>query len=200
MTGHILAMPKPNVRDKLMIAGLDTMHNLGFNGCSVQDIAQAANVPKGSFYNHFESKEVFATEIVDLYWQKMVNANLKILSDETLSPLKRLNCHFDALAEGLTNLNYKRGCLLGNFGTELADRSELVRERLSDLLSRWTREIEFCIRDAQSAGEIRVDLDAAILAAFLVNAWEGTVLRTKVDRDGQAISQFNTAIFSLLLT
>ena len=92
-------LPKPNVRDKLLAAGLETMHCRGFNGCSVQDITQAAGVPKGSFYNHFESKEALGAELLDLYWQKATPA-LRILSDEALPPLERLKRYFDTLAEG----------------------------------------------------------------------------------------------------
>ena len=191
-------MPKPNVRDKLLAAGLETMHRLGFNGCSVQDITQAAGVPKGSFYNHFESKEVLGAELLDLYWQK-ASANLRILSDEALPPLERLNRYFDGLAEGLASLSYEQGCLLGNFSTELSDQSRLVRDRLSSLLAGWTRAVECCVRDAQLSGAVRADIDAVVLAAFLVNAWEGTVLRTKVDRDNRAIAQFKTVVFSAIL-
>lgn len=193
-------MPKPNVRDKLLVAGLETMHRLGFNGCSVQDIVQAAGVPKGSFYNHFESKEALGAELLDLYWQKTANTSLRILSNEALSPLERLRRYFDALAANLASLSYEQGCLLGNFGAELSDQSRLVRDRLSALLAGWTRAVECCIHDAQLAGEVRTDLDAAILAAFLISAWEGTVLRTKVDRDERAIAQFKAVVFSAILT
>jgi TetR/AcrR family transcriptional repressor of nem operon len=190
-------MPKPNVRDKLLSAGLETMHRLGFNGCSVQDITQAANVPKGSFYNHFESKEVLGAEILDFYWQKAA-ASLQILSNDTLPPIERLKRHFNALTV-LTGLNYERGCLMGNFGAELSDQSHLVREQLSCRFADWTHAIESCLREGQLAGEVRADLDAADLASFLVNAWEGAMLRAKVDRDGHAFEQFNTVVFSFIL-
>lgn len=193
-------MSKPNVRDKLLSAGLDTIHRLGFNGCSVQDITQAANVPKGSFYNHFESKEMFGAEILTLYWQKMASTSLLILSDQLLSPTERLKHFFDALAEGLADLNYEQGCLFGNLGAELSAQSSLVRDRLSTLFASWTGSIENCVREAQIAGKICVDIDASILAAFLVNAWEGAVLRSKIDRDEQALKQFSVVIFSTILT
>ena len=193
-------MPKPNVRDKLLTAGLDTIHRLGFNGCSIQNITQTADVPKGSFYNHFESKEAFSVEILDLYWQKMINTSLKLLRDETLRPIERLKQYFNVLEQSLGEQNYEQGCLFGNLGTELPSQSRLVQERLSSLFAAWTRAIESCIRDAQIAGEIRADIKAADLAALLVNAWEGTVLRAKVDRDGRSLTQFSTVIFSAILT
>jgi TetR/AcrR family transcriptional regulator, transcriptional repressor for nem operon len=192
-------MPKPNVRDKLLNAGLDTVHRCGFNGCSVQEIAQAAEVPKGSFYNHFESKERFGVEILNLYWQKMVNTNLPILSDRTLSPLERLKRHFSSLAEVVARSNYERGCLFGNLGAELSEQSYLVREQLSLLLANWQDAIAACIGEAQIAGEVSSNLDPSDLAAFVVNAWEGSVLRAKIDRNGSSFDRFNAAIFSRLL-
>src|SRR6516162_778949 len=56
-------MAKANVRERLLDAGLETLHRRGFNGCGVQEITEAAGVPKGSFYNHFESKEAMAAKM-----------------------------------------------------------------------------------------------------------------------------------------
>src|SRR5262249_55006639 len=62
MTGHITIM-KPSHRDLLLATGLRILHERGFNATSVQDITEAAGVPKGSFYNHFESKEDLGAEV-----------------------------------------------------------------------------------------------------------------------------------------
>jgi TetR/AcrR family transcriptional regulator, transcriptional repressor for nem operon len=53
-------MPRPNG----LSVGLQTPHRRGFNATSVQDITDAAGAPKGSFYNHFESKDALAAEVV----------------------------------------------------------------------------------------------------------------------------------------
>ena len=53
------------------------------------------------------------------------------------------------------DLEYGRGCLLGNFSAELADHSPLIRERLAALSASWTKDIEDAVRDAQAAGSIR---------------------------------------------
>ena len=193
-------MPRENVRDKLLAAGLATIHRFGFNGSSVEDITRAAGVPKGSFYNHFQSKEALAAEIVGLYWQGATDASLQTLGDRTLPPVERLKRYFSVLAEGLAGCDYKQGCLIGNLSTELANQSDVVRERLGSLLGRWTETLADCLHEAQDAGQISSDLDTTALAAFLVNAWEGTVLRSKVDRDGQAAAQFNQILLWVLRT
>src|SRR5713101_8636342 len=68
-TGHIvICMARANVREKLVTAGLDTLYRRGFNGCGVEDITRAAGVPKGSFYNYFESKEALGIEVLERFW------------------------------------------------------------------------------------------------------------------------------------
>src|SRR5262249_24318548 len=69
-TGHIPGVPRPGLREQLLAAGLATFHERGFNATSVQDITDAAGAPKGSFYNHFESKEALAAEAVRRYAER----------------------------------------------------------------------------------------------------------------------------------
>ena len=44
-------------RDKIYNAGVQAINEKGFNNVSIEDITNAAQVAKGSFYTHFESKE-----------------------------------------------------------------------------------------------------------------------------------------------
>ena len=55
-------MARPSLREKLASSAVETLHASGFNGCSIQDITDAAGVPKGSFFNHFENKEALAID------------------------------------------------------------------------------------------------------------------------------------------
>src|SRR4029077_6420451 len=112
-------MARPNVREKIVGAGLKVLIEKGFNGCGVQDITAAAGVPKGSFYNHFESKEALGAEVVDRYGRKSPGA--PALAHSSPPALQRLRAHFERLNEAYTSARFGRGCLLGNFSAELAD-------------------------------------------------------------------------------
>jgi TetR/AcrR family transcriptional regulator, transcriptional repressor for nem operon len=192
-------MARPSVRERILDAAVEAVRRRGYNACGVQDITDAAGVPKGSFYNHFDSKEALGAAIVEQYWQHGACSSLRILSDETLPPIERLRRYFDVLATNMADSDYKCGCLIGNLSAELADQSRLVCDRLSAIYAGWTRSIETCVREARQAGEIRADCDAATLAAFMVNAWEGTMLRAKVDKDGASYRQFQDVVFGALL-
>jgi TetR/AcrR family transcriptional regulator, transcriptional repressor for nem operon len=197
-TGHIvISMARANVRERLVTAGLDTLYRRGFNGCGVEDITRAAGVPKGSFYNYFESKEALGIEVLERFWQSG-GPRLKILRDHTLPPVERLRRYFDSLADVLADWDHQTGCMIGNFSTELSNQSQAIRERLSLILAEWTRAIEACVREAQKARQTRTDLDPATIATFLINAWEGTCSRTKVDKDRKAVEHFREIIFTTL--
>lgn len=192
-------MPQASVRERLIEAGVEMLYRAGFNGSGVQDITDLAGVPKGSFYNHFESKEALALAALERHWTQG-SQRRAILYDESVAPLERLRRYFNLLGEALAARGYARGCFFGNFSLELADQSPAVRDRLSTVFSAWTAAVEHCIRDGQETGAIRRDLDADVLASFLVSAWEGAVLRAKVDKDGKALEQFMTMTFSKILS
>ena len=192
-------MPRPSMRDQLISSGLETLHRQGFHGSAVQDITNAAGLPKGSFYNYFESKEALALEVIDRFGTGRT-ALAGVLSDESISPVERLRRYFALLATNLAALNYERGCLVGNFSTELADQSRPIRDRLASTFAAWSRPIEACIRDAQKAGEVSRDVDPTALADFLLNSFEGAMLRMKVEKDSSPLDQFMTLVFSRVLT
>src|SRR5215470_5271442 len=86
MDRHIIAMPKPSNREKILTEGLRVVHARGYAGASVRDIVQAAGVPQGSFTNHFASKEAFGLEILDLYYERNSETSRETLRNDSLPP------------------------------------------------------------------------------------------------------------------
>jgi TetR/AcrR family transcriptional repressor of nem operon len=116
------------------------------------------------------------------------------------SPVERLRRYFTVQATGLAEQNYERGCLVGNFSAELADHRRLIRDRLSSNFVAWSRPIEECIRDGQKAGEISRDTEPRVLAEFLLNSFEGAMLRMKAEKHGSPLDDVMTVVFSRVLT
>jgi TetR/AcrR family transcriptional regulator, transcriptional repressor for nem operon len=178
-------MARPNVREQLIEAGLRALHQHGFNGC----------VPKGSFYNHFESKEDLAIQALERFWQNGAGRRAS-LSDTSVDAVERLRQHFRGLADEIIGHDYERGCLVGNFSQEMSAHSREIRDRLAAIYAAWTRSLESCVRDAEKAGRVRLRLPAADVATFLVNAWEGAVLRSKVEQDRSPLDNFESVVFA----
>lgn len=190
-------MPRKSAREQILQAGVETLHTQGFNGAGVQDITQAAGVPKGSFYNHFESKEALGVEALEQYWQRGVEAlaDLREGDDLAIVQLQRYFARLDALAR---KRRYERGCLIGNLSIEMADHSEAIRRKLGSVFKTWCKEIEICIARGQGEGSIRNDVSADILAAFMLNAWQGSIARARVDHNGSALRAFEAVMFVTL--
>lgn len=170
-------MPRPSVREQLVEAAMECFHERGFNGTGIQDIARTAGVPKGSVYNHFDSKEALAAEVMDRY---AVSRKMEMLRDETLAPVPRVRAHFEYLAADLERFSFERGCMFGNFGTELSNQSAMMRGKVDTGLRLWTSAVTEVLEEARAEGALATALTPDQLGRFLVNAWEGAVLRAKV--------------------
>ena len=191
------AMGRPSVRPQIVQAGLRVFLRGGFSASSVQDITEEAGVPKGSFYNHFASKEALGAEIVDLYAEG--GGLREMLKDSSVPPLERLRRYYAKLTKMYRKLEFAQGCLLGNFSAEVSDEVPLVRDRLLALYRRWTDEIAEVIAEAQALGQVSAEMPAPELAAFLLDAYEGAVLRARVEQDAAPLTRFQTVLFERLL-
>src|ERR1700692_3611172 len=140
-------MARPSTKEQIVQAGLKILLDKGFNGVGVQEITETAGVPKGSFYNHFESKEALGGEIVERYGADATRR--QVLLDKSLPALARLRGHFEGLNNLFVKSKFERGCLLGNFSAELSNQSAVIRERLAEPGARSSGEIE----GARAAGE-----------------------------------------------
>ncbi|RZL03955.1 MAG: TetR family transcriptional regulator [Rubrivivax sp.] len=171
---------------RLSNAGYALFQQQGYNATGIQQITDKAGVPKGSFYNHFGSKEAFAAQVLRQYGEWMGNAWAAALKDAPPSPLATLHhvfAQFISHHEG----NGCQGCLVGNFAAEVAEASEPCRAELSAVMGDWRVRVGGLIAQAQQAGEVRRDIDALALADFFWDAWEGAVLRSKVVRTVQPL-------------
>jgi TetR/AcrR family transcriptional regulator, transcriptional repressor for nem operon len=171
------------------------MHQVGFTATGVQDILADADVPKGSFYYYFPSKEALALEIIDAYAEERTALLRAKLLEDPASPLSCLAAYFRSASDAL----WQRGCLLGNVGTEMAYQSDAIRERVGLRFAEWTALVADCLRSAQALGEVSPDLDAEAVAAFCLNSWEGALMRMKVDRSRAPLKTFATMFFGNLL-
>jgi TetR/AcrR family transcriptional repressor of nem operon len=190
-------MARRNTREDILQAGLKCLVEKGFNAVGVQDITDAAGVPKGSFYNHFESKDALGLEVVERYGANQTRR--EILTDSSVAPLQRLRRHFERITALFVDSHYTRNCILGGFSAELANQSETIREGLRKLYGQWTKDIEATITEAQAKGEIANKTKAAEIAAFLLDAYEGALLRARVERSRKPFDRFMKFAFGELL-
>jgi len=183
------------IRQKIVDAAQERFNALGYSGCGIQEIADSAGVPKSNFYNYFKSKERLALEVLEEY---IASSKREILSDPVLSPLSRIRGHFGFFISRYEVNGYDRGCLIGNLSAESSENVPLLRAALKDALASWTDLLAQVIEEGQARGEIKRGLEAVEMARFLINSWEGTVLRMKLTGDRRPLDDFMSIAMGLL--
>ena len=170
-----------DIPERLLDAGLTLFLRKGYNGTGIQQITDHAGVPKGSFYNHFESKEAFAAAIVDRYAEFSERSWKAMMRTAPPEPMAAIRHVFSRMTEHHARVGSATGCLIGNFAAEMAADSELCRDRLLEAQLAWRKRLASLIDAGQASGAIRADLDPVALSALTWSAWEGALLRMKVE-------------------
>src|SRR5260370_219463 len=130
-------MAGSDAKAKIIQAAFQLFHEAGYNGTSIQDIVNAAGLPKGTFYNHFKSKELLALEILKQY-SDLIQSTLS--ADSKVSPLKRLREHFECIAGAYRSAKFEKGCMFGNLTAEMAATS-VIRKALLTQTRRMSDDI-----------------------------------------------------------
>ena len=186
-------------RQRLIDIGTEIFTQKGFSSTGLDEIVQAAAVPKGSFYYYFGSKQAFALAVIDNYAQYFARKLDRTLGNAALPPLQRLKAFTRDATQGMQRFDFHRGCLVGNLGQELAGLEDHFRCRLLAVLDDWRDRVRGCIAEAQACGDITTPLDPAQLAQFFWSAWEGAVLCAKLERSTRALDNVGTLFLDHLL-
>jgi TetR/AcrR family transcriptional repressor of nem operon len=192
-------MSRISNKDRILANGLKVVLERGYVGASVRDIVEASGVPQGSFTNHFESKEAFSLEILDLYFANSRIVIGETLRNDALPPLKRLRAYIDASITAIRNHDAKNGCLVGNFAAEASDHSEIIRKRVSEIYTELREAVAYCLKAAVKADELSKSLKISEVANFIVTGLQGAWLVSKVERDLAFAENFKKTLFSTVL-
>lgn len=171
----------------------------GFSSTGLDEIVQAAEVPKGSFYYYFGSKDEYAIEVIRNYGRYFSRKLERILEDPGRSPLERLKAFTKEASAGVQRFEFKRGCLIGNLGQEMASLEENFRIVLLEVIHDWRKRFKACLDEAKTAGEIATPVDSAALSQFFWSAWEGAVLCAKLERSTAPLDNVSSLFFNQVL-
>jgi TetR/AcrR family transcriptional repressor of nem operon len=167
-------------RAKLIEEGVTAFLERGYHGTGIKEVLDRVHVPKGSFYNYFESKEAFAVASIRHYAACFVD-RLDAEVAGAPDPLAGLRAFFEGLMSDFQDAGFVGGCLIGNLGGEL-EGSDLCRTALADGFRAWRDRVADALTAAQEQRLVRTDRSALEMADVLTESWEGAVIRMKIDR------------------
>jgi TetR/AcrR family transcriptional regulator, transcriptional repressor for nem operon len=183
-------MAQSSTREEIIRKGADLIHAQGFNATGIQQILNAAGIPKGSFYFYFKSKEDFGLTVIDYFTSTFGEIFRRYLADKKIPPLRRLEKLFEYYETAFEKSGNALGCPIGNLSLELADTNERLRVRLEAAIKELVAGIESCLREAKQDLSIPADLDTADTARFIFHSFEGAILHMKVEKSIEPYQAF----------
>jgi TetR/AcrR family transcriptional regulator, transcriptional repressor for nem operon len=193
-------MARKSTRDHLIDTGLKLMHQQGYNATGLTEILKEADVPKGSFYHHFGSKEDFAAAALERYTTREAEHAASVLMGSKMSPRRRLKQYFMDLVKFYGQKGAIPGCMMGRFSLEVAAANPQLRKQISATFTHWQHTIATVIEQAIAQKELPAGTDPESLAGFLLNSWEGALLRSQAEKSDAPLETFMRHVFDEPLT
>lgn len=189
-----------SAKHHILDCGERLIANKGFVGVGLSEILSTANVPKGSFYHYFSSKERFGEELLSRYIDGYLNRLDSLLSNDNTPARARLmrywalwNVQQCGIAADGSPMEASPKCLIVKLSAEVADISETMRLTLRDGTDRVVQRIAQCLDEARTDGSVAPTLVANDVALTLYELWLGASLLAKLRRDS---SPFDHALRS----
>jgi TetR/AcrR family transcriptional repressor of nem operon len=136
-------------RESLLNQGVTLFMGQGYHGTGLQEILDAVNVPKGSFYNYFDSKEDFGADVIQHYIGPFITQLAGHLDNSDTDALGAIRGYFNELIAELEKNEFKGGCLLGNLMGELGDSSQVCQQSLQAAVKRYQQLLQLGLEKAQ---------------------------------------------------
>ena len=153
---------------EVIALALDVFWRKGLNDATMQDLAAATGVQRGSLYNAYGDKEAIFLRAFDQYAREFLASVEDLMAEGDVAT--RLKNFFDSAIVNMTGGSPPRGCLTTRTALNAGISSEAVRERVQHLLGRLEQVVSKAIA---SAPDGRPATEANRLARVVVTFTRG---------------------------
>jgi len=188
-----------DTKNRILQIGAEIIHRKGYNHTGIQEILNAAQVPKGSFYNYFKSKEDFGLHVIDYFSDHFKQLSDSLFADSFISPLKRVKKVLEEFKDFFKSNDFSNGCPIGNLSQEMGDLSPKFRKKLKQAFEIMVDSYSNVLIQAQQSGEISEKLNVRETAYFIIASWHGALTRMKVVKNLEPLHNHSRFIFEHIL-
>ncbi len=182
-------MSERPTKERILNAAEALMLEKSFHSVGLNEILKAVQVPKGSFYHYFDSKEQFGVEMLRHYVADATafKRDFLLSADAEPNPRLRLLSYLDLnIAKFLEN-NGKCPCLVVKLASEVASFSEPMRQVLADGHQEWSTIMTQLIEEAVEKAAITKLQDPRRTAQVIGCLWMGAMQHAIVSQNAQSL-------------
>lgn len=193
-----IAPPSSDVRGHILETAQRLMSQRGFTAVGLAEILKSADVPKGSFYYYFQSKDVFGKELLESYFSSYLEDLDGMLATGMGTAADRLMHYWEHWLHTQASHDPDGKCLAVKLGAEVSDLSEAMRVVLlrgvHAIIGRLASGIEEGLKD----GSLSVTTSPRQAAETLYHLWLGASLVAKIAKNGDSLVSALAATRQLL--
>ena len=189
-------------REALILAGLAEFVEHGFDTPSLDRICSRAGFTRGAFYVHFENREDFIVTVMEARLSAFLDSIIGVADEGGFAPaVRRFTSAVVEIVNGAAQadthgrMTVAGGAIQLHRMLDAAERSPRIRNRLVSLLGSAIVRVSEIADAEQASGEMRSDIDPALLGELLVALLIGSVtaaeagLTLQSERAGEALIQ-----------
>ena len=180
-----------DVRQHTLETAQKIISRKGYSAVGLNEILMAADVPKGSFYYYFKSKDAFGEAMLQNYFEDYLATMDAIFSAANQTKAQRLLNYWEHWLESQETFDCQGKCLAVKLAAEVADLSEAMRLALKSGTAGIISRLADVIDGGMTDGSLSIETDANSLAQTLYQMWLGASLMAKITR---SIDPMNNAM------
>ncbi|HXN29377.1 MAG TPA: TetR/AcrR family transcriptional regulator [Candidatus Acidoferrales bacterium] len=174
-------------KTKFLDAALHVFRSKGYAATRVEDICEAVELTKGSFFHHFDTKEQLALAAAE-YWGTTTAAFFKAAPYRAEpDPLARLLAYVDLRKAILQGELPEFTCLIGTMVQEVYDTHPAIRVACDKSISEHAATLEADIADCMRLYGVTGDWTACSLALYTQAVIQGAFILAKA-KGGPAVA------------
>lgn len=179
----------PDTREHILATAQTIMNGKGFSAVGLSEILGAADVPKGSFYHYFGSKEAFGKALLTRYFDTYLAAMDEMFAKPGLTGADHLDAYWQHWLTTQTASDPQSKCLVVKLAAEVSDLSDAMRKVLLDGTDRIQAKLADVIDAGMADGSLQVEGAPHEIAAQLYQAWLGASLLAKITKTDAPLQQ-----------
>jgi TetR/AcrR family transcriptional repressor of nem operon len=176
---------------------VDVFWTQGFDATSLQDLLQAMDLSKSSFYQTFGSKGELYLECLDRY-RTRIGTQMRRDLEQAESGRAFIESVFRDLARGLDRPHGRRPCLVMNDSGDVERREEAVAARMQRGAEAFEAIFRAAVERAQGEGDVPPEKDATALARYLVSSRSGLLAMRKAGASTEELQDIIKVTLSAL--
>ena len=172
-------------RQEIIRKAAPIFNQRGYDGAALSDLMRSTGLEKGGIYRHFKSKQQLAAEAFDYAWKLAIDTRFEGTQDvpNAVDRLKLFVRNFRDRRAGLV----PGGCPLLNTAIDSDDAHPQLRRKARRALDYWLERLQSIAEEGKRKNEVRSTIDSEGLATLIVNALEGGLMVSRLQRRDGAL-------------